>query len=77
MRMHGCPFGLGSVVLTFNRFPALMVAATRRLLFVMHGAYFDDNVTVDLAGSGHHAQGLVRGMFSDMGPPLSKGSQVV
>ena len=38
VEMFGCPFGLGSVVLTFNRFPALMVAMTRRCIFFMHAA---------------------------------------
>ena len=29
--MNGCPFGLGSVVVTFNRYPTLVTAMLRRV----------------------------------------------
>ena len=54
--MQGCPFGLGSVVVNFNRYPALLVATARRMLGLLHGAYFDDNVLIEpalLSGTGH------------------------
>merc|ERR1712051_388948 len=57
--MHGCPFGLGSLVLSFNRYPALTTAFFRRTLFLVEGSYFDDNVVMDLAPSASHAQQLL------------------
>ena len=67
--MHGCPFGLGSVVLTFNRYPALVVAATRRVLCLLHGAYFDDNLLLDFEPSAPAAQGLLTTTFTTLGTP--------
>jgi len=37
--MYGCPFGMLAAVLNFNRLPALCIAAARRMLGVMSGAY--------------------------------------
>ena len=45
--MKGCPFGLGSVVVTFNRYPTLVTAALRRSLGLACAAYVDDNLLVD------------------------------
>ena len=67
--MYGCPFGLGSVVLTFNRLPALMVAMTRRILCVIHAAYFDDNIVMDAAPAAHKEQHLVQDWFGRVGTP--------
>ena len=69
VEMFGCPFGLGSVVLTFNRFLALMVAMTRRVLFLLHGAYFDDNIIMDASPAAHHTQRLMRECFIVTGTP--------
>ena len=71
--MKGCPFGLGSVVLTFNRYPALVVAASRRLFGLLRGAYFDDNILVDVAGSAEHASQLLTDLFTTLGTPPKPG----
>ena len=36
--MDGCPFGLGAVVVHFNRYPTLLVAVARRLFGLMVAA---------------------------------------
>ena len=46
---HGLPFGVASVVNQFNRMPMLLTAVCRRILLLMQGHYFDDNVTIELA----------------------------
>ena len=46
--MKGCPYGLGSVVVTFNRYPTLITACLRRVLGLMAAAYFDDNILLDV-----------------------------
>ena len=45
----GHNFGLTSAVVNFNRFPELVVAATRRLLWVVNEHYFDDHDTCEPA----------------------------
>ena len=67
--MFGCPFGLGSVVNTFNRFPALAVAMSRRILLLPHGAYFDDNLYVDAGVAAAAGQELLREWFAILGTP--------
>merc|ERR1712051_759207 len=42
--MNGCPFGLGSVVVTINCYPTLVTAMLRRNCRLFAGAYFDDNL---------------------------------
>ena len=44
----GLTFGLSSAVLSFNRWPALMLAAARRLVALLSSNYFDDFVTTDV-----------------------------
>ena len=67
--MFGCPFGLGSVVLHFNRFPALMVAAARRLFGLVHGAYFDDNLVIEPHYTAMDAKAAIMQLFDDVGTP--------
>ena len=45
--LRGLPFGLGAAVNQFNRVPALLTAAARRLLYIMSAHYVDDNAIVD------------------------------
>ena len=51
--MRGCPFGIGSVVVTLNRYTTLITAVMRRTLGLLCAAYFDDNLLVDFE---HEAQ---------------------
>ena len=65
--MKGCPFGLGSVVVTFNRYPTLVTAALRRMLGLACAAYFDDNLLVDFEHSAVMGKQLLKETFTDMG----------
>ena len=42
--MNGCPYGIDLVVVTFNRYPALVTVLLQRTLGFLAAAYFDDNV---------------------------------
>ena len=67
--MKSCPFGLGSVVVTFNRYPTLIIAAARRLLGVACAAYFDDNIVIDFEHSAAMAQRLLQEIYTLAGTP--------
>ncbi len=41
-KLHGLPFGVGSVVNQFNRLPMLITAWLRRIYGIMTTHYFDD-----------------------------------
>ena len=69
--MYGCPFGMSSAVLNFNRLPALCIAAARRCMGVMSGAFFDDNIGIDIAaGRGSGEDGVVQ-VFEGVGGALA------
>ncbi|CAK0834388.1 unnamed protein product [Prorocentrum cordatum] len=48
--LRGLPFGLGAAVNQFNRAPAVLTAAARRILFIMCAHYVDDNGILELTG---------------------------
>ena len=64
--MDGCPFGLGVVVVHFNRYPTFVVAVARRILGLLVAAYFDDCIQAEpqafAAAGGRVFTGLL-GMF--------------
>ena len=62
--MNGCPYGLGSVVVTFNRYPTLATAMFRRCLGLISAAYFDDNLLVDIASSAQKAKNMLTWAFA-------------
>ena len=69
---NGLVFGLRAAVLAFNRWPTLMVAASRRLFATLSGNYFDDFGLADTrasAGSGRRCQtraaAMCGGSFGD------------
>ena len=67
--MLGCPYGLGSVVVTFNRYPTMVTAAQRRLLGLLTGAYFDDIICMDVAATSRQAKALGHWLYSTLGTP--------
>ena len=67
--MLGCPYGLGSVVVTFNRYPTLVVAAQRRILGLLSGAYFDDILTMDISATSRQAKELGNWLWSVLDTP--------
>ena len=69
--MYGCPFGMSSAVLNFNRLPALSIAASRRCMGVLCGAFFDDNVGVDPAIARRSGEDGVVQVFEVVGGVLS------
>ena len=46
-KSYSCLFGIGSVVVSFNRLPALATAVSKRLGICMCAAYFDDLITLE------------------------------
>ena len=46
-KSYSCLFGIGSVVVSFNRLPALATAVSKRLGLCMCAAYFDDLITLE------------------------------
>ena len=73
--MLGCPYGLGSVVVTFNRYPTMVTAAQRRLLGLLTGAYFDDIICMDVAATSQRAKELGNWLYATLGtPPKPKKS---
>ena len=67
--MNGCPYGLSSVVVTFNRYPILLTAMFRRIFCLLHGAYFDDNLLLDLVCTSDRSHKLSREWYTQMGTP--------
>ena len=68
-QLWGLAFGLESAVVAFNRFPALGIAATRRMTLGMCACYFDDQLSLELVHSSDVSrQGLLL-MFSSLGAP--------
>ena len=57
-RLKAHPYGLAAAVLNFNRVPAILTAASRRMLGVCTANYFDDSGILDFVcarGSGQSA----------------------
>ena len=52
----GLTFGLSSAVLSFNRWPALMIAIARRCMALLSTNFFDDFFTEDIAESAQAAR---------------------
>ena len=46
-KSYSCLFGIGSVVVSFNRLPALATAVSKRLGICMCAAYFYDLITLE------------------------------
>ena len=46
-KSYSCLFGIGSVVVSFNRLPALATAVSKRLGICMCAAYYDDLITLE------------------------------
>ena len=72
-QIWGLAYGLTSAVVSFNRFPTLLVAAARRLLGILCGAYFDDIVTTDSVLGRGSSQGQLTALMGALGSPPAKG----
>lgn len=65
--LWGLAYGLESAVVAFNRFPQLGVAITRRCLFGLAAAYFDDELSVELIRDADVTQRGLQLAFTLMG----------
>ena len=70
--MNGSPYGVGSVVLTFNRFPTLATAAARRIFCIPAGAYFDDIATLDVVAGRGSGRQTMHHFLTTLGAPPKK-----
>ena len=73
--MYGIPVGLTSAVLNFNRLPTLHAAFARRVFALLCGAYFDDNIGVDVTVADKSGKAAMKQVFdasgSEFAPPKS------
>eukprot|EP00435_Cladocopium_sp_Y103_P067262 s583_g29.t1 len=67
--LWGLAFGLESAVVSFNRFPQLGVAISRRCTLAMTAAYFDDELAVEAVADADVSQSGLRLAFRLMGAP--------
>ena len=70
--MDGCPFGLGAVVVQFNRYPALLVAFARRAFALLTAAYFDDCIQLEPQQSAAEANNRFKRIMGYLGTPPNK-----
>ena len=72
----GATYGLLSAVMNFNRLPCLVTAFTRRCTGVLVGAYFDDNLIVDIEAAAGEGQRIVQQKYSAVGAPMSEKKRI-
>ncbi|CAL1129060.1 unnamed protein product [Cladocopium goreaui] len=70
--LWGLAFGLESAVVSFNRLPQLGIAATRRCLYGLAAAYFDDELAVEVVAAADISQQALRLLFTSIGAPPQK-----
>ena len=67
--MDSCPFGLGAVVVHFNRYPTLLVAVARRIFGLFVAAYFDDCIHAEPQAFAAEAGHLFTDVLGCFGTP--------
>ena len=70
-KSYSCLFGIGSVVVSFNRLPALATAVSKRLGLCMCAAYFDDLITLDSLNFRASARPFLLLVLTALGAPPS------
>lgn len=73
MELYGLAYGLESAVVAFNRFPQLGIAVTRRCLYGLVAAYFDDELSVECLRDTDLSQRSLQAVFTAMGAPPQEG----
>ena len=68
-KSYSCLFGIGIVVVSFNRLPALATAVSKRLGICMCAAYFDDLITLESLNFRASARPFLFLVFSALGAP--------
>ena len=64
--LNGCPYGIGTVVVTVNRYPTLVTAIFWGTLGLLAVAYFDANVLVDIAATSQQAKQMLQRTFQPL-----------
>lgn len=65
--MYGLAYGLGSAVISFNRFPSLGIAISRRCTLAVAASYFDDELSLEFMLNHDVSQRGVQCVFTCMG----------
>eukprot|EP00434_Breviolum_minutum_P017681 symbB.v1.2.015606.t1/scaffold1172.1/size134038/3 len=65
--MYGLAYGLGSAVISFNRFPSLGIAVSRRCTLAVAASYFDDELSLEFMLNHDVSQRGVQCVFTCMG----------
>ena len=73
MELYGLAYGLESAVVAFNRFPQLGIAATRRCLYGVVAAYFDDELSLECLRDTDLSQRSLQAMFKALGAAPQEG----
>ena len=67
--LWGLAYGLESAVVSFNRFPQLGIAASRRLVLSMCSSYFDDELSLEMVRDHDSSQCGLKLVFTLLGAP--------
>ena len=68
-KSYSCLYGIGSVVVSFNRLPALATAVSKRLGICMCAAHFDDLITLESLNFRASARPFLSLVLSALGAP--------
>ena len=68
-QLWGLAYGLESAVVSFNRFPQLGIASSRRLVLSMCSSYFDDELSLEMVRDHDSSQCGLQLVFSLLGAP--------
>ena len=67
--LWGLAYGLESAVVSFNRFPQLGIAASRRLVLSLCSSYFDDELSLEMVRDHDSSQCTLKLVFTLLGAP--------
>ena len=69
VKLYGLAFGLASAVISFNRIPALGIAAARRCMGALAAAYFDDQLGIEVIRDRFLSRRAIQAVFQGVGAP--------
>ena len=75
-KSYSCLFGIGSVVVSFNRLPALATAVSKRFGLCMCAAYFDDLITLESVNFRASARPFLLLVLTALGAPPSPAKSI-
>ena len=68
VKLYGLAFGLASAVISFNRIPALGIAAARRCMGALAAAYFDDQLKIEVIRDRCLSRRAIQAVFQALEP---------